>query len=177
MRTWFVNVVAVILSVVIFLAIGLKVNAAKEEHMKENAEHQKGDMKDNHSHKPVPPTYKDKKNPHWTHLNDIVVGARIYKNSCMVCHGENGDGKGFLERSLNPKPANFTDTEMMAMASDDYLFWRVNEGGQTDSFNSAMPSFKDTLKENEIWQVLAYIHTFSHTYLLQHKPMEEGKHQ
>ena len=45
--------------------------------------------------------------------------------------------------------------------SDGYLFWRVSEGGAMPPFNSAMLAWKGTLSEEEIWQVISYVRTFS----------------
>jgi mono/diheme cytochrome c family protein len=38
---------------------------------------------------------------------------------------------------------------------DPFLYWTVAEGGAR--FGTAMPTFKDTLSEDDIWAVIAYI--------------------
>ena len=50
---------------------------------------------------------------------------------------------------------------MMQDLSDGYLFWRISEGGAMPPFNSAMLAWKGTLSEEEIWQVISYVRTFS----------------
>ena len=124
-------------------------------------------------HIKVPAEYTGKKNPYWTDLKAIIAGSRTYKEKCELCHGPEGKGDGILGRTLDPKPADFTQSRMMAETRDDYLFWRVSEGGGFPPFNSAMPAFKGVLNEEEIWQVLAYVHAFSHIKLLEHRPGEE----
>jgi hypothetical protein len=41
------------------------------------------------------------------------------------------------------------------MMGDDYLFWRISEGGV--SFETAMPAWNSTLDENTRWDVINYI--------------------
>jgi mono/diheme cytochrome c family protein len=39
------------------------------------------------------------------------------------------------------------------------LLYRISEGGAMPPFNSSMPAWKNTLKENDIWQVISYLKT------------------
>ena len=50
---------------------------------------------------------------------------------------------------------------MMEEMSDGALFWRVSEGGMIEPFNSLMPAWKDTLSDDERWQVITYIREFA----------------
>jgi mono/diheme cytochrome c family protein len=43
----------------------------------------------------------------------------------------------------------------MPMAGDEYLLWTVSEGGK--AFETAMPAFKDSLSEDQIWSIIAYM--------------------
>jgi mono/diheme cytochrome c family protein len=45
----------------------------------------------------------------------------------------------------------------MPMASDSYLFWTISEGGAP--VGSAMPPFKQTLTDDEIWKIITYVRT------------------
>lgn len=45
----------------------------------------------------------------------------------------------------------------MPMATDGYLFWTIAEGGAP--VGSAMPAFKQTLKEDDIWKIITYLRT------------------
>jgi mono/diheme cytochrome c family protein len=38
---------------------------------------------------------------------------------------------------------------------DPFMYWTVAEGGTR--FKTAMPAFKDTLSQDDIWAVIAYI--------------------
>jgi mono/diheme cytochrome c family protein len=41
------------------------------------------------------------------------------------------------------------------IAVDEYLLWSIAEGGK--QFDTEMPAFKDTLKREEIWKIIAYM--------------------
>jgi formylglycine-generating enzyme required for sulfatase activity len=107
---------------------------------------------------PVPAPYADKHMPAgwWTDPRVIEEGRKIYvgeahpKVSCTGCHGEDGEpvrsGEGV--RSLK-------NTKRF---SDSYWFWRVAEGIP----KTPMTPWKSLLSEDQIWQVVAFMHTFSH---------------
>ncbi len=108
----------------------------------------------------LPAPYAGKKNP-TPAMDSITAGKKIYTEQCEMCHGEQGDGKGPVGATLKPRPADFTDAKRMEQLSDAYLFWRISEGGGFEPFNSAMPAKKGVLSENDIWNVINYVRTFS----------------
>jgi mono/diheme cytochrome c family protein len=89
------------------------------------------------------------------------AGAEIYEVNCASCHGPEGEGNGPTAEALDPKPASLADAHLMEDMSDGALFWRVSEGGMMEPFNSAMPAWKETLSEEEIWQVITFIREFA----------------
>ena len=80
-------------------------------------------------------------------------GAQVFATNCTPCHGAKGYGDGPSSAALNPKPKNLV--EVAAQFGDDYIFWRINEG----SPGTAMLAWKGILTEEQIWQLVAYIHT------------------
>ena len=62
-------------------------------------------------------------------------------------------GDGPAGTSLNPPASPIAHTSQML--ADDYLFWRLSEGGAT--FQTAMPAWKDILTEEQRWDVLHYV--------------------
>ena len=83
------------------------------------------------------------------------TAASIYKVQCSMCHGSTGKGDGPVARMHNPRPVPFTDAERMAKVSDDSLAKVISAG------RNGMPSFKKTLTEEEIREVVTYVRCFS----------------
>ena len=106
-----------------------------------------------------PPEYANKTNPLAGNADAIAAGKAEFTSLCESCHGPTGAGNGPAAASLTPKPANLDLTAKEA--SDAYMFWRISVGGGMAPFNSAMPAHKDTMTEEQIWQVISYIRTFA----------------
>ncbi|MFQ5894679.1 MAG: c-type cytochrome [Nitrospinota bacterium] len=92
----------------------------------------------------------------------IEAGAKVYYRNCVLCHGDELDGKGLFAPALDLKPADFADPETIGQLHESYLFWRIREGGQglpgeSQPWNSAMPAWKDALSEEEVWQVVMFL--------------------
>ncbi len=130
-------------------AVGVVSHTEGDEHAAETS----------HEHISTPEEYAGKNIPFTIDDTAIAAGKAIYDVNCASCHGETGAGDGVAGTALNPKPANLADTHMMAEVGDDYLFWRISEGGMIESFNSLMPAWKQVLGEEERWQVIAYLRT------------------
>ena len=113
------------------------------------------------THMEAPPEFASLTNPFAGDHEAAEVGAEIYEVSCASCHGPEGKGDGPASEPLDPKPADLSDAHLMKDMSDGALFWRVSEGGMMEPFNSLMPAWKDTLSEDEIWQVITYIREFA----------------
>ena len=64
-------------------------------------------------------------------------------------------GDGPAGQQLDPAPAPVAHTSRML--GDDYLFWRISEGGGHDPFSSAMPRWQDLLSDTDRWDVINYI--------------------
>ena len=73
----------------------------------------------------------------------LALAAITYGNNCTVCHGKTGFGNGPLAHNLYPKPQNFTDRKVMSEFTNEYLYFRITEGGQfeeiPDSIRQSMP--------------------------------------
>lgn len=108
--------------------------------------------------RPAPPAeYAGKTNSLADDAAAVEVGRQLYAANCASCHGDKAMGDGPAANSLNPKPMPLA-TEMKVLG-DDYIYWRIAEGGAFAPFTSAMPAWKKILTEEEIWQVIAFMHT------------------
>ena len=47
------------------------------------------------------------------------------------------------------------------MLADDYLYWRISEGGAFEPFISLMPAWGTLLSEQEMWQLVSYLRTLT----------------
>jgi len=103
----------------------------------------------------IPSEYANLSKPKMIDEKILTAGKKIYETNCMSCHGQNGQGDGDAGKNLDPRPANIAMFSKMPMATDSYMFWTINDGGV--KINTAMPSFKDTLKKEEIWSVITYL--------------------
>lgn len=104
----------------------------------------------------IPAEYAGKTNPLGS--DAAAAGQAIYVVQCASCHGNSGKGDGPAGQALTPPAANLVESN--AKYSDDYLYYRIAEGGTMDPYNSSMPPFKNVLSEDEIWQLVAHINTF-----------------
>ncbi|HKZ45880.1 MAG TPA: ethylbenzene dehydrogenase-related protein [Thermodesulfobacteriota bacterium] len=97
-------------------------------------------------------------------------GKAIYDKKCWWCHGENGAGDGPAAEFLNPPPRDFTagwfkfkSTPFDELFPADEDIFRVISGGTNHASSwgglsgTAMPNWDDKLKEQERWDLVAYI--------------------
>ena len=85
----------------------------------------------------------------------IEAGGRLYASNCAGCHDARGTGDGQFARDLTLPPAVLSAMIDRPHSIDQYLFWAISEGGLRSG--SEMPSFKDRLTSQDIWQVVDYM--------------------
>lgn len=89
------------------------------------------------------------------HIDDVIEkGQQIYTNQCAMCHGDTGEGDGPAGIALDPSPGDLTSEEFQEQ-SDGAIFWKTREG------RGAMPGYKNTLDEEEMWSIVHFIRTLS----------------
>lgn len=97
----------------------------------------------------------------WELAGDLDSGKTIYKQYCQKCHGKRGNGQGIMARDLEPKPRDFTDREVMSKRSDWEIYLGIREGGDPVGLSDQMTAWEDTLSEEEIMDVAAYLRQFA----------------
>lgn len=91
----------------------------------------------------------------------LAKGKELYTINCAICHGEKGDGGGYLVRDPNPAagdpggkypaaPANLM-LDTFLLASNGRFYHAVMYG------KNAMGAYADKLSFEERWQVIHYI--------------------
>jgi len=103
----------------------------------------------------LPEEYAGRTNPYEPTPELIKRGEEIYKQHCETCHGEDGKGDGPTASGLDPKPSDLSFIMTRRIATDEYLFWTISEGGKP--IKSAMPAYKDILSEKDRWAVILYL--------------------
>jgi mono/diheme cytochrome c family protein len=96
----------------------------------------------------------------------VENGRRVYYRNCVFCHGDDLTGGGMFAHGLDPIPTNFTDPATIAGLRDTFLLWRISKGGpgmpeEGGPWDSAMPAWEKFLKEDEIWEVIAFLYDFT----------------
>ena len=96
---------------------------------------------------------------------DAAKGKEIYDKRCTWCHGADGDGAGAAKELLNPPPRDFTSGNYKIKSSsfedmvpnDDDIYRMIRDGMP----GTAMPGWSDILKEQDMWNLVAYVKTFA----------------
>jgi mono/diheme cytochrome c family protein len=108
-------------------------------------------------HHGIDPKYAALRNPLSATRENLAAGKALFAQNCAVCHGAAGLGDGPGAKGLDPAPAVLAGLSRMPIASDGFYYWTISEGGI--EFKSAMPPFKGTLKEEDIWKLVLYLRT------------------
>ena len=88
------------------------------------------------------------------------TAASNFKELCAKCHGPTGKGNGPEAKTLNPKPADYTNCKKMAADSDATLFKIIKGGGQGAGKSKDMPAWGEALTDQEIHDLVAYVRSF-----------------
>lgn len=81
---------------------------------------------------------------------------QIYKIDCAVCHGDTGDGKTDLAKSMNLTLADWTASGALSGKTDQQLFEMIRKG------NDKMPPEDNSrAKDDEIKGLVKYIRGFA----------------
>lgn len=97
----------------------------------------------------------------------LARGQELYNIQCGICHGEKGDGAGYLVRDPNPAtgdeggkypaaPANFLLEELVNSSNGRY-YHAIMYG------KNVMGGYADKLSYEERWQVIHYIRALQAT--------------
>jgi mono/diheme cytochrome c family protein len=88
---------------------------------------------------------------------DSQHGHTIFKRYCQGCHGPDGQGAG---KGFMPHVGPLARKGYIDLLPDSYLTTVIEEGGEATGKSGFMPSWKTTLTEQDIADVIAYIRTF-----------------
>ena len=101
----------------------------------------------------VPESAKEKKNLYPPDESSLARGKKTYKIECSRCHGKEGKGDGSSAMKIEKTVADLT-SDYVQKQTDGELFWKISEG------RSPMPLARNTLTDDQRWDVINYIRTF-----------------
>jgi mono/diheme cytochrome c family protein len=98
----------------------------------------------------VPADQKGIKNPSPFNNENVKAGKELYMLHCKSCHGDPGKNNVIALVPPPPDPAS----AQMQVNSDADVFYKVSTG------RVAMPSFKNTLTDDQRWKIVNFIKSF-----------------
>jgi len=78
-------------------------------------------------------------------------GLRLYRASCLQCHGAPGVAPEPFAAGMTPAPANLVDTARHWKPQE--IYWVVRQGTKM----TGMPAWEYRLTDAEIWDVVAFV--------------------
>jgi mono/diheme cytochrome c family protein len=96
------------------------------------------------------------KNPVASTPESVAAGKQIYARRCASCHAASGEGGP--GNDLIPAAPSLVDDQWDHGSTDGEIFDSIKNGVAPD-FN--MVPFKDTLKDEEIWNVVNYVRSIA----------------
>jgi mono/diheme cytochrome c family protein len=91
----------------------------------------------------VPDGERGRHNPFEGNTSAQAAGARLFKQNCASCHGDNAEGKGRHPSLLSDRVRSATPGELQ---------WLLTNG----SMRNGMPSWS-RLPEQQRWQIISYL--------------------
>ena len=81
--------------------------------------------------------------------DNLIAGARSYSKYCAVCHGLEGQPESEIAKGMFPKPPQLFKGHGVTDDPVGETYWKIENGIRL----TGMPAFRESLPENQIWQV------------------------
>jgi mono/diheme cytochrome c family protein len=98
-------------------------------------------------------------------------GARLYKDTCVYCHGAPGKDPGSIGKGLNPQAVYLPDA--VKRWNDAELFWIIRNGIKM----TGMASYGAAHSNEEIWALVAFVRRLPNMTPEQYDQMEQASAQ
>jgi len=103
----------------------------------------------------VPAAEKLRKNPLALSQANYNAAKPMFSEYCTNCHGDSGKGDGSDAMMYDPAPSDLTDAAHMNKLSDGEIYYQITQG------RKPMPSFRNKLTEEQRWQLVILVRSFS----------------
>jgi mono/diheme cytochrome c family protein len=103
----------------------------------------------------APAEIKQMKNPVAANAANYNAAKPIYNEYCANCHGDSGKGDGSDAMMYDPAPSDLTDSAHMNKLTDGEIYYQITQG------KKPMPSFRNKLTEEQRWQLVVLVRTFT----------------
>lgn len=80
----------------------------------------------------------------------------LYQMDCALCHGDNGNGKTDLAKSLGVTIPDFTDPKTLGGVADGALFNKIRNGK-----DKMPPEASGRANDNMVWNLIIYLRGMS----------------
>lgn len=87
---------------------------------------------------------------------DAAHGGQLFQRYCRGCHGPDGRGEAL---TFMPHIGNLAKKDYIEFLPDSFLYTVITEGGAAAGKSGFMPSWKSTLSDQDIKDVIAFIRT------------------
>jgi mono/diheme cytochrome c family protein len=81
----------------------------------------------------------------------LRLGAQVYRDKCVQCHGAPGVAQSTIGMSMQPIPGPLVDATQRWTSRE--LYWVTKNGIKM----SGMPAWEYHLREDELWAVVAFV--------------------
>ncbi|MDH3977843.1 MAG: c-type cytochrome [Gammaproteobacteria bacterium] len=89
-------------------------------------------------------------------------GQVVHLEYCAQCHGHDGKAE-VIVMHMDEMPRDQTDATYMSTLNDQFLYLAICGGGEAIGKSLVMPAWGDTLTDQEIRDLVAWIRTFAAT--------------
>jgi mono/diheme cytochrome c family protein len=114
------------------------------------------------SYDAIPTEAAKRANPVKSSPESLARAKKWWTIDCVMCHGNEGNGKGDLATDSRLKIADFTDPNTLKDRTDGELFYIIKNG------HDQMPPEGDRVKPEENWDLVNYVRSLA-------KPKPEQK--
>jgi thiosulfate dehydrogenase len=86
---------------------------------------------------------------------NLLVGARLYRENCAVCHGLPGEPQTSTAKGMFPKPPQLMRGKGVTDDPAGETYWKAANGIRL----TGMPGSRGSLSDEQLWQVSQFLAT------------------